>query len=289
MDVRILLRHRSLVVKRQWVRSLVLGWMVPGIGLSSPAPMIVSLGYFQQTSKVENQIKTSAQREKDIAIFDQEVDKRQSLLAPRLFLGATKDESKKILSQLCDLDQFLRDYINTPRHHGYAGTLAEQEFLNSFLPRWNKLDNEISHIFKQLLDRWCWFTITDWGVKADSDAWLLTQHADGDVPLQKKVLRMLEPLVASGNTNASHYAYLFDRVAVNEKRLQRYGTQGFCVGPGKWTPRAIEDPENVDTRRKAVGLPPLADYILSFRNICHEDQTEKALGRSLQKVEKPKE
>ena len=76
-----------------------------------------------------------------------------------------------------------------------------------------------------------------------------------------------------GETHPRNYAYLFDRVAVSfnnpsQRVPQRYGTQGFCIGPGQWQPFEIEDPIHVDVRRSEVGLEPLADYIAGFREIC---------------------
>ena len=38
-----------------------------------------------------------------------------------------------------------------------------------------------------------------------------------------------------------------------------YGTQ-FTLVNGQCKPRPLEDEANVDTRRKEVGLPPLAEY-----------------------------
>ncbi len=54
-------------------------------------------------------------------------------------------------------------------------------------------------------------------------------------------------------------AYLTDRVRVAEKQKQVYGTQ-FQEVDGKLEPDPIEDEVRVDTRRQAVGLPPLAKY-----------------------------
>lgn len=87
-------------------------------------------------------------------------------------------------------------------------------------------------------------------------AWLLVQHADHDVAFQKLCLGKLEPLVKTGEVEAKDYAYLVDRVAVAEKRKQVYGTQF----DERREPRPIEDEAHVDERRKAVGLPPLAEY-----------------------------
>jgi hypothetical protein len=95
-------------------------------------------------------------------------------------------------------------------------------------------------------------------------AWLLVQHADRDVAFQTEMLRILEPLVPARETAQSNYAYLHDRVAVNSGRPQRYGTQGRCTAAGVWEPREVEQPEQLDERRAAVGLGPEADYIAVF-------------------------
>jgi hypothetical protein len=86
-------------------------------------------------------------------------------------------------------------------------------------------------------------------------AWLLAQHADADLPLQKEVLTRMKPLVASGEVAAADYAYLYDRVAVAEHRPQLYGTQFDGAEPFP-----IADAAHVDERRRAIGLSSLAEY-----------------------------
>lgn len=226
------------------------------------------------------------QWQQDLAAFDEELAKRQAAFASRHITGDTKEGAKQILAHLCDLDQYMRKYWSVPFEHGYGGTPAGKKFSDAFLLRSNRVDEANLIVFKALLARWGWFPQKSWGKEADFQGWLLVQHADNDLPFQKKVLALLEPLVKSGESDPSNFAYLYDRVAVNDRRLQRYGTQGFCTGPGKWTPRPIEDPGHVDERRSAMGLPPLAEYIASFGDLCKEDQTKEALkwlGLPLQK------
>jgi hypothetical protein len=106
-----------------------------------------------------------------------------------------------------------------------------------------------------------WFKISTSGVDADRAAFLLVQHADRSPDFQSEVLSMLEPLVATGETKPSNFAYLFDRVSVANNRPQRYGTQGRCLATG-WAPVVgIEDVDGLDKRRLAVGLPPHQDYV----------------------------
>lgn len=96
-------------------------------------------------------------------------------------------------------------------------------------------------------------------------AWLLVQHADHDKVFQQAVLKHMQPLVANQQIDASHYAYLYDRT----HQPQRFGTQGACKD-GRFEPFAIENPDQVDTRRQQYQLAPLHDYIeQATRMMCH--------------------
>jgi hypothetical protein len=48
---------------------------------------------------------------------------------------------------------------------------------------------------------------------------------------------------------------------VNEGRLQRYGTQVTADAEGRPVPWPIDDPEHVDERRRAAGMPDLAEHL----------------------------
>lgn len=113
-----------------------------------------------------------------------------------------------------------------------------------------------------------WYRITSSGSSASSAAWLLTQHADRNPNFQREVLTILEPLVAEGETSASNFAYLHDRVAVNTGRPQRYGTQGRCVAKGIWEPNELEDAEGAQVLRDALELGSLAEYTAHMHRYC---------------------
>lgn len=117
---------------------------------------------------------------------------------------------------------------------------------------------------KGVLGRIGWFDIGRFGAEASQAAWLIVQHSDHDPEWQSAMLETLRPRVARGDMQASYYAYLVDRVAVNAGRPQTYGTQGHCVGPGDWQPKAVAEPEALDRRRSEVGLSPIADYRARF-------------------------
>lgn len=108
-----------------------------------------------------------------------------------------------------------------------------------------------------------WFDISKYGSDASQGAWLLVQHADHDPAWQTQMLGALEPRVKTGDMQGKYYAYLHDRVAVNNHRPQRYGTQGGCKDGVRFT-SPLEDPDHVDARRASVGLTSLAAYNALF-------------------------
>jgi hypothetical protein len=94
--------------------------------------------------------------------------------------------------------------------------------------------------------------------------WLLVQHAVNDVALQERVLRAFE--AADSGIASDEIAMLTDRVRVARGRPQLYGSQ-FKTSGGALEPYPIEDEAHVEDRRKAVGLPPLADYVCELRAV----------------------
>jgi hypothetical protein len=55
-------------------------------------------------------------------------------------------------------------------------------------------------------------------------------------------------------------AYLTDRVLLHEGKPQEYGTQAIARD-GRFEPRKLRDPDQVDQRRASVGLGSLAGYL----------------------------
>ena len=83
--------------------------------------------------------------------------------------------------------------------------------------------------------------------------WLLIQHQDEDLELQKNCLEKCDfaPL---------EKAYLTDRVLLAEGKKQRYGTQYKREANG-YVCKPLEDPKNINKLRKSVGLGTLEKYM----------------------------
>jgi hypothetical protein len=120
------------------------------------------------------------------------------------------------------------------------------------------LDRIHADRMREIITKIGWPTISKVGVSCSHMAWLLVQHADHDVEFQKCCLDLMKQ-APQGEVNLEDIAYLEDRVRVNEERPQLYGTQFHGEG-SEYGPRPIEDPEQVDERRKSIGMESLEEY-----------------------------
>lgn len=233
------------------------------------ALMLTSCASFQQRSTAS----TSERVASDLRIYDEYVAKVESEFSANPASPHDKVWVKKKLNHMFVVDQYMRHYTETPFNNQY-NEIEKKEFDLAFMERFQALDRKNTEELKELLKIYPWFSISKFGKVADEQAWLLVQHADLDREFQKMVLTRLEKLYRKKETKPANYAYLYDRVAYSandeSKRVpQRYGTQGKCVGSGKWEPWESEDPKNLDKRRKSVGLGTEAEYIAVFKDICH--------------------
>jgi len=118
---------------------------------------------------------------------------------------------------------------------------------------------------KEIIEEHGWPSSQLVGVNGESAAWLLVQHSDYDVKFQEKCLKLLKSLQKTKNRKKL-IAYLTDRVLVNRKRKQIYGTQ---FRKGK--PRPIKDEKNLEKRRKQMGLGPFEDYKKRMERYAKQD------------------
>ena len=88
----------------------------------------------------------------------------------------------------------------------------------------------------------------------------MIQHLADDVDFQRRALRLLRAAAKAGDVPPSQPAYLEDALCVQAGRPQRFGTKLRRVD-GALVPYPIRGAAQVDARRAAVGLPPMARYL----------------------------
>ncbi|MDX3520553.1 DUF6624 domain-containing protein [Streptomyces scabiei] len=97
------------------------------------------------------------------------------------------------------------------------------------------------------------------GPAAAAAACRLLQHAEGPAEFQYECLRLIERAALDGDVPWRQVAYVTDALRVREGRPQLYGTK-FRMREGKLEPCPIEQPEQVDERRRRLRMEPLARY-----------------------------
>ena len=102
-------------------------------------------------------------------------------------------------------------------------------------------------------------------------AWLIVQHADYNVEFQKDYLNLTKELLKKDPEDVylQGIAYLEDRIAIKENKLQVYGTQfhDSNTDPKTLIPHPILDPKNLNLRRKKMGLQSIEEYIKELSEV----------------------
>jgi hypothetical protein len=177
--------------------------------------------------------------------------------------GAPNDALRQELLAMMKEDQ-------EARNAAIKGGFDNQEIFKKV----EAVDRKNTARLKEVVVKYGWPGRTLVGEEAAHAAWLLVQHADRDRAFQKDCLVLMRAVVKRGEVSAKDIAYLTDRVLVGENKKQTYGTQ-FKVVDGKMVPSPIDDPANVDKRRKEVGLGPLGEYKKQLEQLYQPKESEK--------------
>ncbi|MFJ7249290.1 DUF6624 domain-containing protein [Kitasatospora sp. NPDC098652] len=146
---------------------------------------------------------------------------------------------------------------NAAARLAHSPDLAEQA-------RWRRLTARHGDRLSEIVAEHGWPTERAVGAEAARAAWLLAQHADRQLDVQRRAVELMAEAVAAGAASARDLAFLQDRLAVNEGREQRYGTQIGAVVDGRPVPWPCEDPERLDERRAQVGIEAFDEYTARF-------------------------
>lgn len=108
-----------------------------------------------------------------------------------------------------------------------------------------------------------WPKISQVGKHAAGAAFLVIQHSD--LEKQKKYLPIIKKLCEEKEADWGSYALMYDRIQVDQNKPQRYGSQViFNNKTNKYELGTLEDESKVEEWRKAIGMQPLADYLMGW-------------------------
>lgn len=154
------------------------------------------------------------------------------------------------------LRQFLNNEIDT--------TLYPQKMIHTNI---TKTDSLNYYLCSKIINQYGYPTYEIAGVEAIHNFWLVLQHQDRHVLFQDSVLKLMKRELDKNQVSGADYAYLTDRVKINMKEPQIYGTQ-MELNKDKTSYKSLPlvEPEKVNERRKSVGLGTEEDYIKTMNN-----------------------
>jgi len=158
----------------------------------------------------------------------------------------------------------LRDRLLALRDHDQAvrsRLAADGSLFQGYHPEMQAVHEANAAELQAVVAAHGWPTAALVGEDGAEAAWLVAQHAIGLPEFQRACLQALR----ASDAPAWQAAYLEDRIRVLEGRPQLYGTQFDWDAEGRMSPEPIEDPDSVDQRRAAAGLPPLAEAVEKAR------------------------
>jgi hypothetical protein len=127
-----------------------------------------------------------------------------------------------------------------------------------------QVHTENAHRLDALVTAFGWPTLEQVGLEGTRSAWLIAQHAICTPALQRRFLALMTTAATAGDVPPLQVAFLTDRVRGMEGKKLLYGTVLDWDENGELS-CAIQDPCNLDARRKAVGLPPFAQDLAKCR------------------------
>lgn len=187
-----------------------------------------------------------------------EVQKKQAAMPP------PRDDVERLL-RMKELDQAPRDAVGQVD----LTKLDEEErgqFFAGVRQVMAPIDSANQTQLLKMVPPEGWFSIGRYGREASTAAFLIVQHSTPD--LMRRFLPVLKELADRKEIDGAGYALMSDRVARAEGRPQLYGSQMTCVA-GRRVPAPIEDRNQIDKRRQALGMKPYADYLKMFEDdVC---------------------
>ncbi len=178
------------------------------------------------------------------------------------FSQEDKQDLEKRLSEIYNTDQSIRKSLGEINSK-YAGKAELKEKMDSVISQMLKIDKENQQFISTMLDSDGW--PSGLSFEGNMAIFMVIQHGGPDY--MNKYASVVEEEYTKGNIIPSLYAIFRDRILMYADKFQIYGSQ--IVNGYVWP---IEDPENVDIRRKEMDLSPMEEYLKLFGNTAIWDK-----------------
>jgi hypothetical protein len=161
-------------------------------------------------------------------------------------------------------DQSVREELNGVRNKYATDTAILRAESGRLFALMNQKDSINILKVSSIINRQGWPAPEVVGKAGSSTPFWVIQHAGIDTQL--KYLPLVRQAVKDGKVQGKNLALLEDRVLLGTGKRQLYGTQvGGSMVMDEFYVAPLSDPDNVDKRRVAMGLEPLAEYIAQWK------------------------
>lgn len=174
-----------------------------------------------------------------------------------------------------DFDQIAKKIIELKKKDDALRTelIGKGTLSDGYNQEMQDLHNENAKELNLIIERIGFPTRDKVGEEASNAAWLIIQHSIGQPYFMKKAARLLGNAVKEKKADPKSLAYLTDRIAIFEGKIQLYGTQFDWDENGKMNPKPFDDLALVNERRKGIGLNTLEEQIQIMQNrVKNENQ-----------------
>jgi hypothetical protein len=155
-----------------------------------------------------------------------------------------------------------------------ARLVQQGRLYGTYADEMQQVHRENAHRLDELVSQHGWPTISLVGLEGCRAAWLIAQHSICTPDLQRKFLARVTEAAQKGDVPRPQVAFLTDRIRFNENKPQVYGTVLDWDEKGELS-CVVEDPANLDARRREIGLPATRDDDLA----AYRRQVEAEGGR----------
>ncbi len=202
--------------------------------------ILVGLIFFISCNETNHKATKNVEKSEDRLVEPMDSD---STLKEKLELLGVKDQTlRKVLPD-----------VTTKFGNGSA----EEDYFWSLIHEQDSI-NEKETV--RILEKYGWLSKSRIGEEANQSLWLVIQHAP--LEIQEKYLPLLRESVAKNESEGWHLAFLEDRILMRNNKDQIYGSQANWDNKlGKMKIHPIEDVENVNKRRAALGLEPIEEFV----------------------------
>jgi hypothetical protein len=138
----------------------------------------------------------------------------------------------------------------------------ESAEMKNLMDEWKSVADSDKILLKTLFKENGFLGYNEVGEESSHNFLQMVQRMDADSTFQQEVLADMKKHLAKINASPIEFAYLTDRVNLNQGKPQVYGTQLKINEKGtSYEPKMVIDPKNLNNRRAEIGLGTIEEAI----------------------------